>query len=1068
MKPILYTFFLFGWLTGLNAQSNSQAEDWYGPVTISFHGFICNRTTNDDALGMDGVGDEVSVHFWNWTTVSTNRANYNGMSRIYGEDFLLPLRVKAGTATINGGIKSGDSYYREGVYGDSDPQILSKYAIITTFCSQNTLIVILPTIWERDNGTLGVTPIQDFGVVTNQAFNDMAIKQKLWAFRDSYTYNDNDPYGYFLAGRYIGLDAKYAGMFTSHKNKLASRPIGLFSNWDFSSQVLVLTPKTIKIIAEKDYGYGKGIIPVLYNEESLGNTFGHGNYIILLRVVADIKLRNPPTAPANKYSVGIKVNSLAAGERFEFSIDGTNRVTVTEAGKPFYFPQKLSTGQQFRIAQLSGPRTCQLNSVTGTVGSKDTIVSVDCGTTSAGYKVGVTYASSMMSVYDRFEFQLASGEKIVIDSGHKTAYFSQRFQTGQSYKITQVSGTRTCTPLSANGAEGVISNNDIIETVNCGMPPLSLVKMDVKGIEAGETFKFSDFYGRSYSFPFSTIANMGGFPVGDPLMIQQTSGPRQCIITPSSGVIPNSPLTIQCDCRKNPGTDTIITSSNVKLKGTFTAPPGTKIVLRLNNKDTLALTQTANSGTAWLQTMNFNFPKDYPSGTEYGVSIKTAPSNLGCSVYENAEGRMAENEPVVRVRCDNTYDLVSRSSDNKILNTYYESFNPVIGGKGDDEGRFVAFGAYGKGMDGSSGNYRQIFWRDRKTGETKLISRSSTGAEGNQNSQMPAISADGKSVAFESYATNLAEADNNGARDVFVWHQNTGTVTLVSKSQQGGSANGESYEPAISGDGSVVAYTSGASNIVQLTPVFSTPNVYVYKKGGITEFITKDFETGKAASGYSPSISEDGTRIAFCAYTGRLVNDDKNNLWDIFLWQSGASILKRISLTSTGGERNQGNESASRVVAPSISGDGRFIAYATTATNMIPGDNNGLQDIFLYTVASGSVKRISTGSNNTESNGDSPVAQGEKVGISYDGTWITYNTAATNLGVPKGNIILQNTHTGKITPVTELTGGSTGRPLISAYGGYIIAGCSEKYDKRFPSSGIFTFHTSNLLNNQKN
>ena len=1066
MKSILCTLLLIVSLSGINAQTNSQAEDWYGPVTISFHGFICNRTTNDDALGMDGVGDEVSVHFWNWTTVATNRANFNGMSRIYGEDFLLPSRVKAGSATINGGIKSGDSYNREGVYGDGDPQILSNYAIINTFCSQNTLIAILPTIWERDNGTLGVTPIQDFGVATNSAFNDMAIKQKIWEFRDSYTYNDNNPYGYFVAGRNIGLDAKYAGMFTAHKNKLASRPIGLFPNWDFSSQLLVLTPKTIKIIAEKDYGYGKGIIPVLYNEESLGNTFGHGNYIILLRVVADIKLRNPPTAPVNKYAVGIQVNALAAGERFEFSIDGTNRVTVTEANKPFYFPQKLSTGQQFRITQLSGPGTCQLGSSTGTVGSKDTVVSANCGTTSTGYKVGVAYASSMMSVYDRFEFQLASGEKIVLDSGHKTAYFSQRFQPGQSYKITQVSGTRTCSPLSASDAEGVITNSDVIGYVNCGMPPFSIVKLDVKGIEAGETFKFTDSYGRTLSLPFSTIANMGGFPVGDPLIIKQTAGPRQCIITPSSGVIPNSPLTIQCDCRKNPGTDTITSSSNGTLKGTFSAPAGTKIVLQLNNKDTLVLTQSANSGTSWLQTMNFRFPKSYLTGTEYSVRIKTAPLNLGCVVYENAEGRIAENGPVVRVRCDKTYDLVSRSTDNKILNTYYESFNPVIGGTGEDEGRYIAFGAYGKGMDGSSGNYRQVFWRDRKTGETKLISKSATGAEGNQNSQLPAISADGKSVAFESYATNLADGDNNGARDVFVWNENTGTVSLVSQAQQGGTANGESYEPAISGDGRVIAYTSHASNIVLLSPVFSTPNVYVNIKGGTTELITKDFETGKAASGYSPSISDDGTRIAFCAYTSRLVKDDKNNLWDIFLWQSDAAGLKRISLTSTWGERDQGTESASRVVAPSLSGDGRFVAYATTATNMVAGDNNGLQDIYLYTISSGSVKRISTGSNNADSDGDSPIAQGEKVGISYDGSWITYNTTATNLGVPKGNIVLQNTGTGKITPITELTGGSTARPLISTYGGYIIAGCSEKYDKRFPSSGIFTFHTINLMSNQ--
>jgi Tol biopolymer transport system component len=123
---------------------------------------------------------------------------------------------------------------------------------------------------------------------------------------------------------------------------------------------------------------------------------------------------------------------------------------------------------------------------------------------------------------------------------------------------------------------------------------------------------------------------------------------------------------------------------------------------------------------------------------------------------------------------------------------------------------------------------------------------------------------------------------------------------------------------------------------------------------------------------------------------------------------------------------------------------------------MVSGDNNNMQDIFMCSTSGGAVRRISQ-SGRTEGNGDSPIAQGDRIGISYSGTWITYNTNADNLGVLKGNIVLQHTGTGTIIPITDTKGGSTGSPRVSREGAYVIAGCSEKYDTRFPSSGIFVF-----------
>jgi len=674
------------------------------------------------------------------------------------------------------------------------------------------------------------------------------------------------------------------------------------------------------------------------------------------------------------------------------------------------------------------------------------------------YKVGVTYGSSLYSNVEIFEFVLNGGEKISLTAATPVVYFSQQLTSGQSYSITQVSGPRTCNLWGAD--TGTIANSDVLVSANCGNPPLTIFKLNVTGIEAGETFSFADNYKRSLQLPFSTLANLGGFPVGDHYIITQKSGPRQCIITPATGTVTGISLTIQCDCRKVAGTEP--TASAAKLKGKFTSPPGTKIVLRLNNADSLVLTQPPAANNLWVQTMNFGFPKSYPAGTEYAVSIKSSPANLGCIINENGAGSISGNGPVVSVLCDKKiYEHVSRSTDNKILSTFYESFNPVIGGKGEDEGRFVAFGAYGKGMDGSSGNYRQIFWRDRKTGVTKLISKTVAGTEANGNCQMPAISADGRTIAFESYATNLSGNDNNGARDIYVWSEKTGTVNLVSMAQQGGAANAESYEPTVSGDGSVIAYTSYASNIVTLGPVFSTPNVYVYQQGGGTDFISKDYETGKAAGGSSvPAVSEEGTSIAFCGYTSHLVSGDNNNLWDIFLWQRGTPGLKRISVTSSGGERNQGTESASRVVAPSISGDGRYVAFSTTATNMVPGDNNNAQDVFVIDTKTGSIVRASVDAGGKEGNGDSPIGQGEKIAISYDGRWTAFSTKATNLGVPENNIVMHNSISGKTIAVTNVAGSSVSVPVLSKKANYVIFGMGAKLDSRVPSSGIFTAFTN--------
>lgn len=589
----------------------------------------------------------------------------------------------------------------------------------------------------------------------------------------------------------------------------------------------------------------------------------------------------------------------------------------------------------------------------------------------AQYKVGIVYGNSMMSKTDRFEFAIGNNDKVVLDYENRTVFFTTKFKTGQTYRVSQTSGPRICTIYDN---QGVFTNQDVTLTVNCGFPPTSIFKMNVSGVEQGESFTFADEYGRTHTYPISfTNSNLGGFPIGDRYKISQISGPRQCKMTSHEGFVPNTPLTVTADCRKT--------------------------------SVTTALTPTPN-----------------PTSSN---SVE--------------------------------FDLVSRSTDDKKFGTFYDSNSPVIGGIGEDEGRYIAFVSYAAGLGNSTGKYRQIIWRDRKTGETRVISQGMNGAEADGNSFSPSISADGKSVAFESYATNLVPIDSNKVRDVFVWNYDTNTVTAVSDAPGGIEANSECFEPTISGNGRYIAFSSSASNLTSGVEGNSTVNLFLKDmQTGTVSLISVDPKTKKGGGGSRGSISEDGSRIAFYNYFP-LTTDDKNTLWDIYIWQRGNPNLKRVSLTSDRMERDQGTESSSRVITPTISGDGRFVTFATTAKNMFASDSNGLQDAFMVEIDSGRVTPLSFANGNF-GDGDSPVGQGEKIPLTFDGSKTVFTSKAANLG---GSLIMQNLVEGSnlrvLTPKKSADGVEfgIGVPAISRTGKCVAFGSNIKLDKRFPSSGIF-------------
>ena len=373
---------------------------------------------------------------------------------------------------------------------------------------------------------------------------------------------------------------------------------------------------------------------------------------------------------------------------------------------------------------------------------------------------------------------------------------------------------------------------------------------------------------------------------------------------------------------------------------------------------------------------------------------------------------------------------VSSAGEPSNQSSYYFAISPT--------GRFVGFDSAGSNLATGDGNgVSDVFVRDRKRRKTERISVSSAGTEGNGESFDPAISTSGRHVAFLTRATNLAGEDANGADDVLVRDRKTHRTTRVSVRSDGAEANGHASDPGISGNGRFVVFSALGSNLVDgdgngVSDVFvhdrvrhETTRVSVADDGGEAD------HDSSLTSNHS-AISKSGRYVVFESGATNLVAGDTNLARDVFVRDRKTRTTRRVSVSSAGAEANGSSYNAA------ISASGRYVVFTSDADNLVPGDTNGRNDVFVHDRKTRETTRANLTSDGMESDGSANDG-----GISADGRFVVFTSGATNLVLDDTNqrqdVFLRDRTVGTTTrlsvgPAGVEANGENSSPALSADG----------------------------------
>lgn len=357
-----------------------------------------------------------------------------------------------------------------------------------------------------------------------------------------------------------------------------------------------------------------------------------------------------------------------------------------------------------------------------------------------------------------------------------------------------------------------------------------------------------------------------------------------------------------------------------------------------------------------------------------------------------------------------------------------------------DDGRFVAFQSLANNLVANDTNGQpDVFVHDRVTEQTTLVSVSSSGEQGNAGSGgNPSTSADGRYVAFTSEASNLVQGDTNRSADVFVHDRVTGETRLVSWSITGQAAGGSSW-PDITTDGRFVAFTSSSTNLVA-NDTNGHNDVFVHNM--MTGETTRVSVSTKGIQGNNwsdwPSISGDGRYITFVSYARTLIDDQ------IIRYQRNIFVHDReMGATTVVSVASSGALGAGESYSPIISDNGRYVAFYSTASDLVTGDINGKDDVFVHDRNTGATTLVSVSSNGAQGNQNSRYPS-----LSSNGRYVVFESTANSLIEHDHNgtvadIFIHDRETGQTTVVSVASDGTQGnqtsyRPLVTANGQLVI------------------------------
>ncbi|MCP2246333.1 TolB family protein [Lentzea aerocolonigenes] len=311
------------------------------------------------------------------------------------------------------------------------------------------------------------------------------------------------------------------------------------------------------------------------------------------------------------------------------------------------------------------------------------------------------------------------------------------------------------------------------------------------------------------------------------------------------------------------------------------------------------------------------------------------------------------------------------------------------------DGRFVAFVSSASNLvPGDTNGVDDVFVTDMRTGRVERVSGGNGPAYGS-----PAMSADGRYVAFRSEASTLVEGDTNGVADVFLTDRSLGRVTRISTSASG--AQGDKlvhHGLAMSADGRLVVFPSAATNLV---PGDTNGSVDMFVKdvvSGAVERVNVS-ASGAQTSSYTlmPAITPDGSRVLFVAWGDTLVPGDTEDTPDIFMKDLRTKAITRVNT------RPDGTVANAQPYQPSVSADGRFVVFSSLASNLVRHDSNNVDDVFLKDVVSGAVVRLSERFGRQGNNFSVAPT------ISADGRTVVFATLATNLwATPSSELLVHN------------------------------------------------------------